>query len=103
MLLLLQVVGREAGSLLSAHFRVDGHPHLNSLKEVLLGARHMYLIFPAAHGDLHTHVRTRKRLRESEARRLFRQMAECVRHCHEAGIVLRDLKLRKFVFTDRQR
>ncbi|XP_034230528.1 tribbles homolog 2-like [Thrips palmi] len=107
--LVCKVVGREAGSLLSAHFRVDGHPGLNPLREVMLGphgahgSRHMYLIFPAAHGDLHTHVRTRRRLRESEARRLFRQMAECVRHCHEAGIVLRDLKLRKFVFTDRQR
>lgn len=102
--LVCKVVGREAGSLLSAHFRVDGHPGLNPLREVMLhGSRHMYLIFPASHGDLHTHVRTRRRLRDSEARRLFRQMAECVRHCHEAGIVLRDLKLRKFVFTDRQR
>lgn len=101
--LVCKVVGREAGSLLSAHFRVDGHPALNSLREVMLGSKHMYLVFPASHGDLHTHVRTRRRLRESEARRLFRQMAECVRHCHENGIVLRDLKLRKFVFTDRQR
>lgn len=101
--LVCKVVGREAGPLLSAHFRVDGHPSLNSVREVMLDSKHTYLIFPPAHGDLHTHVRTRRRLRESEARRLFRQMAECVRHCHENGIVLRDLKLRKFVFTDRQR
>lgn len=54
-------------------------------------------------GDLHSHVRVRKRLREPEARRLFRQMCEVVKCCHEQGIVLRDLKLRKFVFADTER
>lgn len=54
-------------------------------------------------GDLHSYVRQRKRLRESEARRLFRQMCEVVKSCHEQGIVLRDLKLRKFVFADSER
>lgn len=54
-------------------------------------------------GDLHSYVRVRKRLRESEAKRLFRQMCEVVKRCHEEGIVLRDLKLRKFVFADADR
>ena len=101
--LFVQAVRREACGLLSAHYRVDCHPHINSLHEVLLGERFLYLVFPPAHGDLHSHVRLRKRLRESEARRLFRQIAEAVRACHDQGIVLRDLKLRKFVFADTQR
>lgn len=54
-------------------------------------------------GDLHSYVRVRKRLREPEAKRLFRQMCEVVKSCHEQGIVLRDLKLRKFVFADTER
>lgn len=54
-------------------------------------------------GDLHSYVRVRKRLRESEAKRLFRQMCAVVKSCHEQGIVLRDLKLRKFVFADTER
>lgn len=54
-------------------------------------------------GDLHSYVRVRKRLREPEAKRLFRQMCEVVKSCHEQGIVLRDLKLRKFVFADAER
>lgn len=99
----MQAVRREACGLLSAHYRVDCHPHINSLHEVLLGERFLYLVFPTAHGDLHSHVRLRKRLRESEARRLFRQIAEAVRACHDQGIVLRDLKLRKFVFADPHR
>jgi tribbles-like protein len=99
----VQAVGREASGLLSAHYRVDAHPHINSLHEVLLGERFLYLVFPPAHGDLHSHVRLRKRLREPEARRLFKQIAETVRACHDQGIVLRDLKLRKFVFADPHR
>lgn len=51
-------------------------------------------------GDLHQHVRHNKRLREHEARRLFRQMCKVVASSHKQGIVLRDLKLRKFVFAD---
>jgi serine/threonine protein kinase len=59
--------------------------------------------FLISQGDLHSHVRVRKRLRENEARKLFRQMCEVVKTCHEQGIVLRDLKLRKFVFADAER
>lgn len=59
--------------------------------------------FRFVQGDLHSYVRVRKRLREPEAKRLFRQMCEVVKRCHEEGIVLRDLKLRKFVFADEER
>nr|XP_018907620.1 PREDICTED: tribbles homolog 2-like [Bemisia tabaci] len=98
-----KVVGKEANSLVRAHYRLDSHPHVNSLHEVVVGDKFLYLIFPPSHGDLHSHVRHRKRLREPEARRLFRQIAETVRVCHDRGIVLRDLKLRKFVFADQER
>jgi len=101
--LVCKVVSKDATSLLTAHYRLDQHPHVNSLHEVLLGDQLVYLVFPPSHGDLHSHVRQRRRLREAEARRLFRQMAETVLACHDQGIVLRDLKLRKFVFADPQR
>lgn len=99
----LQVVSQDSHSLLSAHYRLDSHPRISSLHEVLVCNRHMYLVFPRSHGDLHSHVRTRKRLRESEAKKMFRQIAETVQVCHRNGIVLRDLKLRKFVFADEER
>lgn len=95
-----QVVSRDNHSLISAHYRMDANPLIQSLHEVVVGQRYLYLVFPNAHGDLHTYVRQRKRLRESEARRLFKQIAETVQLCHENGIVLRDLKLRKFVFAN---
>ncbi|KAI5704551.1 hypothetical protein M8J76_013474 [Diaphorina citri] len=99
-----KIMSREAsGNLLSAHYRLDSHPHINSLHEVLLGDKLAYLVFPPCSGDLHSYVRQRKRLKEAEARKLFRQIAETVRACHAQGIVLRDLKLRKFVFCNAQR
>lgn len=97
------MVDRDCSGLLAAHYRLDSQPHVNPLREVLVGDKRVYLVFPRSYGDLHSHVRARKRLREPDARRLFRQMAETVHSCHERGIVLRDLKLRKFVFADPQR
>ncbi|XP_056644216.1 tribbles homolog 2 [Diorhabda sublineata] len=101
--LVCKIVSRENHSLVSAHYKLDFHPRISSIHELIARNRYLYLVFPKAHGDLHSYVRTRKRLRESEARRLFKQIAETVQVCHENGIVLRDLKLRKFVFADQQR
>ncbi|XP_030761374.1 tribbles homolog 2 [Sitophilus oryzae] len=100
--LVCKIVSRDNYSLMSAHYRLDSHPRVQPLHEVVSGDRYLYLVFPRAHGDLHSYVRHRKRLRESEARRLFRQIADTVALCHRNGIVLRDLKLRKFVFADEE-
>lgn len=89
--------------LLSIHYRVDSHDRLNELVEVLVGERHSYLFFDKSYGDLHSYVRNRRRLKEAEAANLFKQVVEAVLHCHDNNIVLRDLKLRKFVFKDPQR
>jgi len=103
--LVCKVVSRETvgQSLLSAHYRVDGHPRINPIQEVVVGAKQIYLVFPPCHGDMHCYVRTRRRLREPNARHLFRQIVSAVHEAHCKGIVLRDLKLRKFVFTDESR
>lgn len=85
---------------------------ISGMRTYTIGDRQSYVIVKQqlilvspvfAQGDLHSYVRVRKRLREPEAKRLFRQMCEVVKSCHEQGIVLRDLKLRKFVFADAER
>lgn len=88
---------------LSGHFRLDEHSNINPVEEVLVGESRTYIFFPRSYGDLHSYVRTKRRLREHEALHLFLQVAQAVAACHEAGIVLRDLKLRKFVFKDSER
>nr|XP_032808773.1 tribbles homolog 2-like [Petromyzon marinus] len=88
---------------LGAQLRLSAHPHVCALLEVVLGERSAYALHERAHGDMHAHVRAARRLAEPEAARLFRQIAGAVAHCHGAGVVLRDLKLRKFVFADADR
>uniref|UniRef100_A0A182LX31 Protein kinase domain-containing protein n=1 Tax=Anopheles culicifacies TaxID=139723 RepID=A0A182LX31_9DIPT len=100
--LVCKIANNPCSNLLTAHFRLDGHQHVNSLHKVIQGNNQTYLLYSPSEGDLHSYVRVRKRLREPEARRLCRQMCEVVKSCHEQGIVLRDLKLRKFVFADRE-
>ncbi|XP_022914158.2 tribbles homolog 2 isoform X1 [Onthophagus taurus] len=98
-----KVVPHTNYSMVGAHYRLDSNSRIASLHEVIVQDKHLYLFFPRTYGDLHSYVRSRKRLRESEAKRLFKQIVETVQVCHENGIVLRDLKLRKFVFTDPER
>ncbi|XP_023219130.1 tribbles homolog 2-like [Centruroides vittatus] len=88
---------------LIGHFRLDGHPLINGVEEVLVAESNSYIIFPPSYGDLHSYVRQKRRLREHEALGLFLQIASAVAACHQAGIVLRDLKLRKFVFKNPER
>lgn len=79
-------------------FHLGYHPRINHVEEVLQGHTQAYVIFPTTHGDMHSYVRRKRKLREREAAALFHQMVQAVAHCHTHGVVLRDLKLRKFVF-----
>ncbi|XP_072800080.1 tribbles homolog 3 [Vicugna pacos] len=93
----------EALAVLEPYSRLPRHGHVARPAEVLVGPQHLYAFFPRPHGDMHSLVRRRRRLPEPEAAALFRQMAATLAHCHQHGLVLRDLKLRRFVFTDRER
>ena len=79
---------------------VNSHEHVNQIEEILLGETQAYVFFARNYGDLHSYVRSKRKLKEAEAIRLFYQVASAVAACHENGVVLRDLKLRKFVFKD---
>ncbi|CAD7085687.1 unnamed protein product [Hermetia illucens] len=99
-----KAIGSSYSKILSAYFRLDGNEHVKPLHRILQVADQTYIFLPPSqYGDLHSFVRERKRLRESEARQLFRQICQTVKSCHDQGIVLRDIKLRKFVFSDRNR
>jgi len=53
--------------------------------------------------NLHTYIRHAKRLCETEARAIFHQICQTVQVCHRNGIILRDLKLKRFYFIDEAR
>lgn len=86
--------------ILAPYFRLGSDDGVVQLQEVVVGATCVYAFFARHYGDLHSYVRAARRLKDTDAARLFEQIASVVAHCHESGIVLRDLKLRKFVFKD---
>ncbi|XP_047427695.1 NUAK family SNF1-like kinase 1 [Mugil cephalus] len=47
----------------------------------------------ASRGELYDYIQERRRLPETEARSIFRQITSAVHYCHKTGVVHRDLKL----------
>ncbi|XP_076864682.1 tribbles homolog 1 [Brachyhypopomus gauderio] len=86
-----------------AYGMLPNHRNIAQIKDIVLGERMAYVFWERDYGDMHTFVKSCKRLPEHQAARLFHQVASAVAHCHQAGIVLGDLKLRKFVFSDEKR
>ncbi|KAL0961711.1 hypothetical protein UPYG_G00330710 [Umbra pygmaea] len=79
------------------------HRNIACIQDIVLGDRLAYIFLEKDYGDMHTLVKSCKRLGEAHAAQLFHQVASAVAHCHQHGIVLGDLKLRKFVFSNEER
>lgn len=88
---------------LAPYWQCGSHPHIANIEEIVLGESNTYVFFKQSYEDLHSYIRTKRRLKEKEAAVLLSQIATAIKHCHKRGIVLRDIKLRKFVFIDQQR
>jgi len=89
---------------LAAHYRFgDCDQHVNPISEVIISPKSFYLISPPTYGTVHAYVLGKKRLPEAEAANLWKQMVCCVQDCHSKGIIIRDLKMGKFVFVDKER
>lgn len=73
---------------------------VHPIEDVLLTDTHAFVFSDINYGDLHQYLREKKRLTEVEAAPLFQQIVELVRDAHSRGIVLRDIKLKKFIFED---
>ncbi|XP_026534921.1 tribbles homolog 1 [Notechis scutatus] len=85
------------------YIQLPSHRNITGIVEVILGDTKAYVFFDKDFGDMHSYVRSCKRLPEQEAARLFKQIVSAVAHCHQSAIVLGDLKLRKFVFSNEER
>ena len=53
--------------------------------------------------NIHNFIRNKRRLPEEVAAPLFKQVVAAIEHCHDNNIVLKDLKLRNFIFQDEER
>ena len=76
---------------------------VNSPLHVISTDDEVVTVCKRTYGDLHDFLRSKKRLTEAQAAPLFRQIVDLVKHAHRQGIVLRDLKLKKFMFVDSER
>ncbi|KAL4629957.1 tribbles 1-like [Arapaima gigas] len=85
------------------HGILPAHRNIAQIKDIILGDQKAYVFFDKDFGDMHTFVKSCRKLSEERASRLFHQVVSAVAHCHQASIVLGDLKLRKFVFSDEKR
>lgn len=85
------------------YIHLPWHRNITGIVEVIQGDTKAYVFFEKEYGDMHSYVRSCKRLSEEQAAKLFKQIISAVCHCHQSNIVLGDLKLRKFVFSDKER
>lgn len=60
------------------------------------------VIYPSYVSNLHTHITEKQRLTENQSKNLFSQIARAMKICHQVGLIVRDLKLRKIVFPDQR-
>lgn len=87
--------------------KIYDHQLVRSVRELVpMSANRTYTIVqnsPEIYEDLHTYIRNKRRLSEKEAQSLFHQICQTVHLCHRNGIILRDLKLKRFFFIDEER
>ena len=92
---------------LEAYYIMNDYTSVYKYKELLYDQEsrtsHVYAIFEPHYGDLHFYMKEKKKLNEPEAKFIFKQCVEAVNDCHMNGIIVRDIKLKKFVFANPER
>ncbi|KAI7881784.1 kinase-like protein [Lichtheimia hyalospora FSU 10163] len=70
------------------------HPNIVKMYSVIETRKTMGIVLECATGgELFDYINSRRRLKETEARRLFAQLVDGVHHLHQRQIIHRDLKL----------
>ncbi|XP_034552143.1 NUAK family SNF1-like kinase 1 [Notolabrus celidotus] len=70
------------------------HPNIIRFHEVFESRDKIVIVMEyARRGELYDYIQERRRLPETEARSIFRQITSAVHYCHKNGVVHRDLKL----------
>ncbi|EDW80946.1 uncharacterized protein Dwil_GK11799 [Drosophila willistoni] len=69
------------------------HPNIVRLFQVIESERTLYLVMEyASRGELFDHLVKHGRMRERDARGIFRQLVSAIQYCHSKFVVHRDLK-----------
>jgi serine/threonine protein kinase len=73
--------------------------HLHFFCDIVSHEQTAIVIYPIYTSNLHTYITDRHRLNEQESKGLFTHMVRAIKMCHHAGLIVRDLKLRKLIFS----
>lgn len=78
------------------------HPSILTTHEIIETDRQVFFMMEIAqNGDLLDYINTRRFLRESEAKYLFRQMVSAIQHLHYNKLVHRDLKCENVMLSNK--
>ena len=88
---------------LSPYCAIGHHDNINKIEQAYLKENKACLLFNKNYMDLHAYMKNNRRLKEDEAKFLFSQIVESVKHCHQNNVVVQEIKLKKFVFPDKNR
>ncbi|CAM8995115.1 unnamed protein product [Rhodiola kirilowii] len=78
---------------ISAMRRLQNHPHILKIHEVMATKSKIYLVMELAKGgELFAKIASRGRLTESAARNYFQQLVSALDFCHLNGVAHRDVK-----------
>ncbi|CAI5459064.1 unnamed protein product [Closterium sp. Yama58-4] len=73
--------------------KVRGHPGIVELNSTFEDPHAVHLVMQLCrHGDLFDHVKTRTRLSEPTAACILSQLLHALQHCHDSGVIHRDVK-----------
>ena len=90
--------------LVAAYHRLGSDcEEISQIHEIMSCSKFFYLIMPPAHGNVHSYLIEKKKIPESEASNIFKQMLTAVQYCHSKGIIVRDFMMWNFVFHDKER
>ena len=80
------------------------HPNIIRLYEVIDTSKYVILVMEyVGGGSLHGYLKSKpnRRLEESDAKRIFRQVLEGIKYCHSRCITHRDIKLENLLLDDK--
>jgi serine/threonine protein kinase len=74
--------------------------HIHFFRDIISLDQTTIVLYPNYNNNLHQYITEKHRLNENESRNLFSQIVRAVQICHQVGLIVRDLKLRKIIFND---